>query len=377
MRLTAHIDEAYEWVCKQRHHHPPNADIWHLRFHWDREKYRLIQELDNNTYRFDPLEVVTKANGDTLHLWSARDALVLKCLALLLARYLPLSSHCTHVKGHGGLKATVADVQRHLTHYRFVLRTDVKDYYENIDHWILLEQLSRHIRDRFMLNLLGQYLRRTVHRGGLYKDITRGISRGCPLSPVIGAFYLKALDDELGNSGLYYVRYMDDVLVMAPTRWKLRRGIKRLNRIFQEFSLAKHPDKTFIGRIEKGFDFLGYHFSRQPLSLAAKTVRNFIARLHRLYEQKKTAPDMAAVLGDYVRRWTRWAVAGGIFSTQPRYPWSATPLDIRVRGTGCPFIRCLGVPPFAKHKTSVATLHGVEALYCCLTRWVFLRFSTK
>ncbi len=30
----------------------------------------------------------------------------------------------------------------------------------------------------------------------------------------------------------------------------------------------KHPDKTFIGRSEKGFDFLGYHFSRDGLSMA-------------------------------------------------------------------------------------------------------------
>ena len=49
-----------------------------------------------------------------IHLWTARDALVLKALSLMLAKPLRLSCHCTHVKGHGGLKATVADVQRHL-----------------------------------------------------------------------------------------------------------------------------------------------------------------------------------------------------------------------------------------------------------------------
>ncbi len=134
MRLTAHIEEAYTWLCKQRHHHPPNADIWYLRFHWDREKHRLIQELDNKTYRFEPLEAITKGGGEIIHLWSARDALVLKCLSLLLPPYLYLSPHCTHVKGHEGLKATVADVQFHIHHYRFVMRTNVKGYYENIDH---------------------------------------------------------------------------------------------------------------------------------------------------------------------------------------------------------------------------------------------------
>ena len=32
-------------------------------------------------------------------------------------------------------------------------------------------------------------------------------------------------------------------------------------------NLEKHPDKTFIGRIERGFDFLGYHFSRAGLTV--------------------------------------------------------------------------------------------------------------
>jgi hypothetical protein len=40
------------------------------------------------------------------------------------------------------------------------------------------------------------------------------------------------------------------------------------------------------------------------------TVRHFAARLHRLYEQQKTAPEGAAILGDYVTRWLRWTHAG-------------------------------------------------------------------
>ena len=233
MKLTAYIDEAYTWLCKQRIHHPPNADIWYLHFYWHRERQQIVEELENQTYRFAPLDVIAKTNGKTIHLWSARDALVLKCLALSLPPYLHLSLHCTHIKGHGGLKATVADVQRHSSSYSSVMRTDVKAYYENIDHQILLDQLSSAIKDRFILNLLCQYLKRTVHRGGLYRDITLGISRGCPLSPIIGALYLKQLDDKLSQSELHYVRYMDDVLIMSPTRWKLRRAIKTLNQIFR------------------------------------------------------------------------------------------------------------------------------------------------
>ena len=46
------------------------------------------------------------------------------------------------------------------------------------------------------------------------------------------------------------------------------------------------PDKTFIGRIGKGFDFLGYHFGPEGLTVPANTFEPFVARAIRLYEQE-------------------------------------------------------------------------------------------
>ncbi len=60
------------------------------------------------------------------------------------------------------------------------------------------------------MNLIGQYLRRTAERGGEFFNYDRGISLGCPLSPLIGAFFLDDLDRRMARSGLFYVRFMDD-----------------------------------------------------------------------------------------------------------------------------------------------------------------------
>ena len=295
------LDDAYAWLCHRRRRFPPNADVWHLRFHRAREKVDLCQLLQNRRYQFSPLQVVQKADGVVIHLWAARDALVLK----MLARVLPVSPACTHVKGHGGQKATVRRVYDQLTNYRFVLRTDVKEYYASIDHYLLMDKLAKHIKDKFILNLLWQYLHRMVERGGLYREIQQGISRGCPLSPLIGAFFLGELDQTFQQDELFYVRYMDDILILAPTRWKLRWAVKTLNQIFNTLKLEKHPDKTFVGWIEKGFDFLGYHFSPRGLGLARKTVENFLARATRLYEQEAGKSEGFPLLGLYMRRWVR------------------------------------------------------------------------
>ena len=118
------LDTAYAWLCKQRRHWLADADVWSLRFHWAMERLRLQDELREGRYRFEPLSRVTNQRGEVIHLWSARDALVLKALALILAGHLPVSPRCVHVKGHGGAKAAVRAVALHLPDNAFVLRTE-------------------------------------------------------------------------------------------------------------------------------------------------------------------------------------------------------------------------------------------------------------
>ncbi|NEP13872.1 MAG: hypothetical protein F6K14_27470 [Symploca sp. SIO2C1] len=52
-------------------------------------------------------------------------------------------------------------------------------------------------------------------------------------------------------------------MILAPTRWKLRKAIKATNQVMNELRVVKHPDKTVIGRVARGFDFLGYWFSQR------------------------------------------------------------------------------------------------------------------
>ena len=101
------------------------------------------------------------------------------------------------------------------------------------------------------------------------------------------------------RSGLFYVRFMDDVPVLAPTRGRLRKAV---NEALGSLDLLKHPNKTFIGRIKRGFDFLGYQFRPGQLSVAQKTMEQFVARAVRLYEQEPGEALPSARLGLYVRR---------------------------------------------------------------------------
>ena len=74
--------------------------------------------------------------------------------------------------------------------------------------------------------------------------------------------------------------------------------------------LEKRPDKTFIGRIERGFDFLGYHFGPEGLFVAKKTIERYVERAIRLYGQEPGAAFASTRLGLYVQHWIRWARSG-------------------------------------------------------------------
>ena len=63
---------------------------------------------------------------------------------------------------------------------------------------------------------------------------------------------------------------MDDVIVLTPTRWKLRRSVRIVNEVLTDLLLEKAPEKTFIGRVERGFDFLGFRLSPEGITVAAR-----------------------------------------------------------------------------------------------------------
>jgi hypothetical protein len=132
------------------------------------------------------------------------------------------------------------------------------------------------------------------------KPLTHGIPKGCPLSPLIAAFYLKPLDDEMHQQG-FYIRFMDDRLVMVKIKRQLRKIIKLTHRILNQIKLKMHPDKTYLGCIKKGFDFLGIHFGE--LSELSKTsLENHRFKLAQRYAQGVSS----ACIGRYIERWTSW-----------------------------------------------------------------------
>ncbi len=298
------LDQAYLWLCDRRKRHGAQSDVWTLRWGWPEDKPEVRQALLSGAYRFSPLERFHHGE-ETLEVWSSRDALVLKAVAIVLTRHLAphIPSICHHLAGNGGAQAAVRRLSEEIPASTFVFRSDIKGYYASIDHDVLFAQLKEHIADVRVLDLLWQYLRRVVYDQVRYEDVKLGISLRSSLSPLMAALYLKPLDQRMAATGLFYARFMDDWVLLAPSRWKLRRAVRCVNQTLAELKVQQAPDKTFIGRVSRGFDFLGFRFAASGLvGVAVQTVHRCAERIAELYEQR--ADNIR--IGRYVRRWWAW-----------------------------------------------------------------------
>ncbi|EGQ9143178.1 maturase, partial [Vibrio parahaemolyticus] len=148
---------------------------------------------------------------------------------------------------------------------KYIVKADVKDFYESIEHELIIKKLHASTRLSVLpKRILTQLLRSYANLVGCDKGLPRGVGLSAYLSEV----YMKDLDDELVNSPdlTFYSRYVDDlILIYSPDLIKDKSyylqavgeavGRKKL----QLNNKTKEIDLT-VDKAQE-FEYLGYKFS--------------------------------------------------------------------------------------------------------------------
>lgn len=327
-----HLDTAWDWLRQSRLRAPSNADIWDLRARWSSYRTDFLRQLRTGTYRLTPMYIVGR---ESQAMWSAEDALALKWVKLGLEGHIPLHEKCEHVKGHSS-GTSVSRLASTLTGqgYQWVCRTDIQGYYAQIDKVRLLTQLQQHITRPAYLSLLTQYVHYSVEDAGEFHTPKKEIPRGCALSLLKGALHLWSVDVYFaGQPNTHYVRYMDDFVILSKRRWQIRKQVKSLNQFLEQMGFIQNPDKTFIGRVKKGVDWLGAWLTRVGVTgIAPRVLANHSEKVRRLYERIRhwTKERQVARVSQYRNRWLKWAWALTLLPILPT--WAATYAPPAVRG---------------------------------------------
>jgi len=156
----------------------------------------------------------------------------------------------------------------------WVLDMDIKGFFDNIDHELLMKAVRRHVKESWHLLYIQRWLTAPIqYRDGSLEVPQKGTPQGGVISPLLANLFLHYVFDVwMGKNWehIQFERYADDIVCHCSTELGARKLKNALDERFQSCGLQLHPDKTKIayckGGSRKGgyptvtFDFLGYTF---------------------------------------------------------------------------------------------------------------------
>lgn len=148
----------------------------------------------------------------------------------------------------------------------YVLDADIKGFFDNLDHRILLNLLKRRIADGSVLKLISGWLKCTVYddKTKTLTKCNKGTPQGGVISPLLSNIYLHTLDAFWELTGIQgeLIRFADDFVVVCRERHQAIDAKFRISSFLKRLGLELHPEKTKIMEMRPGnsFDFLGFRF---------------------------------------------------------------------------------------------------------------------
>jgi group II intron reverse transcriptase/maturase len=200
--------------------------------------------------------------------------------------------------------------------YGYVVDIDIKGFFDNIDHDLLLGMLRKRIADRSFLRLIKKWLKAGVlEEDGKVRHPQTGCPQGGCISPILANIYLHEVLDEWFHGPVrswcrgraYMCRYADDVIFAFQYQEEaeafFRTLPKRLGRFGLELSAAKSQIVRFsrfkVGKVAKSFDFLGLEFRwirdrkgtpRVTRRTSRKRFRRSLARVKEWIQGQRSEP---------------------------------------------------------------------------------------
>lgn len=159
--------------------------------------------------------------------------------------------------------------------YRFVVDVDIKGFFDNIPHNLIMESIAARIADGNILNLIERLLNSGVMEEGVLKPTVRGAPQGGVASPLISNIVLNHLDWFLDGHQINFVRYADDFVILCKTKPEAEKVLELVRIFLAEMELEISQEKTKICHFSKGFDFLGFTIKSRSVQIRAKSMEKF------------------------------------------------------------------------------------------------------
>jgi group II intron reverse transcriptase/maturase len=241
-----------------------------------KELYKLWNRMSSGSYYPKAVRQVgiPKKDGGTRYLGvpTLLDRIAQEVVRLHLERILdPLfhKSSFGYRRGKNAHQAVAASMNNCINH-DFVIDLDIKGYFDNIDHELLLKGLTHYCKDKWVVMYVERWIKAgVITTEGMYQDRLTGTPQGGVISPLLSNLFLHIVFDkwmEKHHPEKPFERYADDIVVHCKTERQANYMKRMIRNRMLSCKLTLHPEKTKVVNLRgsaekkypKRYDFLGF-----------------------------------------------------------------------------------------------------------------------
>jgi len=197
----------------------------------------------------------------------------------------------------------------------YIVDIDLSKFFDRVNHDRLIGNLSKVVRDKRILRLIGLTLRSGVLEEGKFISTPEGTTQGSPLSPLLSNFVLDELDKELERRGLEFCRWADDCNIFVKSARSGERVLKGISRFIKEkLKLEVNWNKTKVAK-SRGVKFLGFTVVRGHVAISQGALNSARLKLKELIPRGSHLP-----IEKTIEKYNEWYLGWWNYFKVSRYP---------------------------------------------------------
>ena len=189
--------------------------------------------------------------------------------------------------------------------YEWCASIDLKSFFDEIPHGLILKLLRRKIADEGLITLVARALKAGVIVEGKLEKTTKGCPQGSPVSPMLSNIVLNELDHELEKRGHRYCRWADDFLILVKSERAAKRVMGGIVKYLEgELNLPVNKEKSEVSEVKR-VPFLGFQILRGKIRVSNKARLKFKDKIRGL-TRRNNPLSMYQIIQDlnkYLQGW--------------------------------------------------------------------------
>ena len=219
------LEEAFEsFADKHDSHGLDGVKLSELRAYWETNGKKIKESIFNGTYKVGAVEqrqiVNRKGKKRTISLMNSIDRFIFRALYQKMASEWEkqFSQYSYAYQNNKGVLTAVEQAAKYMEEGKDrSVELDIQNFFDNINHSIIISKLKAGIEDVRVLDLLIAYLTCTLLDDHVFHQMEQGVLQGGPLSPLLANVYMNELDHYMEKQGYSFCSFGDDINIYCST----------------------------------------------------------------------------------------------------------------------------------------------------------------